>query len=477
MSSWWAGTTTASVSAVTDSQGNVYRLAIGPTRTYGIGAGSASQSIYYANNIVAAAAGTNTVTATLTTSANGTDVRIAEYIGLDPTNPFDVAVGTDGIGTALNSSSVTTTNATDLLVGATILYSATSDDGTGYTQRLFTANYDTLEDRVVTSVGSYQATAAQDVSGYWVMQMAAFKAAATGGDTQAPTAPTNLTPNVISSTQINLSWTAASDNVGVTSYQVESCSGASCSNFAIIGTPTTTSFSNTGLTGSTVYRYRVLAKDAAGNSSAYSSIVNATTNDGQAPTAPTNLVPNVVSSTQINLSWTASTDNVGVTSYQVQRCQGAGCASFATVGTVAGTTFNNTGLTAATTYRYQVIALDAANNLSPASNIVTATTQTPPTTPTGVTVTAASATEIDLAWSASMSGVGMAGYVVERCHGASCNSFAQIGSLTANTVFYDSPLTAGTSYSYRFLANDTATTESANSTVLTQVTLTAGSCD
>src|SRR5882724_4951247 len=436
MSSWWAGTTTASVSAVTDSQGNVYRLAIGPTRTYGIGAGSASQSIYYANNIVAAAAGTNTVTATLTTSANGTDVRIAEYSGLDPTNPFDVAVGTDGIGTALNSSSVTTTNATDLLVGATILYSATSDDGTGYTQRLFTANYDTLEDRVVTSVGSYQATAAQDVSGYWVMQMAAFKAAATGGDTQAPTAPTNLTPNVISSTQINLSWTAASDNVGVTSYQVESCSGASCSNFAVIGTPTTTSFNNTGLTGSTVYRFRVLAKDAAGNSSAYSSIVNATTNDGQAPTAPTNLVPNVVSSTQINLSWTASTDNVGVVSYQVESCSGASCGNFAVIGTPTTTSLSNTGLTGSTVYRYRVLAKDAAGNASAYSSIVNATTNDgqAPTAPTNLVPTVISSTQINLTWTASTDNVGVTSYQVESCSGASCGNFAVIGTPTATSL-------------------------------------------
>jgi len=299
-------------------------------------------------------------------------------------------------------------------------------------------------------------------------------------DTQPPTAPSGLGANAVSSTQINLSWTASSDNVGVTGYRVERCQGSGCSSFAQIATPAGTTLNDTGRIASTSYSYRVFAVDAATNVSPASNVASATTPappDTQPPTAPTNLTPSVISGTQINMSWTVATDNVGVTSYQVQRCQGAGCASFATVGTLASTTFNNTGLTAATTYRYQVIALDAANNASPPSSIVSATTQTPPTAPAGVTVTAASATEIDLAWSASMSGVGMAGYVVERCQGASCSSFAQIGSLTANTVFYDSPLTAGTSYSYRIRARDTGGTESANSTVLTQVTLTAGSCD
>ena len=69
----------------------------------------------------------------------------------------------------------------------------------------------------------------------------------------------------------------------------ERCSGASCTNFAEVGTPTTNAFNNTGLTASTTYRYRVRATDAAGNLSAYSGIVNGTTMEGQAPTAPTNL--------------------------------------------------------------------------------------------------------------------------------------------------------------------------------------------
>jgi len=96
-------------------------------------------------------------------------------------------------------------------------------------------------------------------------------------DTTAPSVPTNLIANTVSSSQINLSWTASTDNVGVTGYRVESCSGSSCTNFAQIGTPSGTTFSNTGLTASTTYRYRVRAADAAGNLSGYSSIANATT--------------------------------------------------------------------------------------------------------------------------------------------------------------------------------------------------------
>ena len=58
----------------------------------------------------------------------------------------------------------------------------------------------------------------------------------------------------------------------------------------------------------------------------------------------------MLNASQINLSWTASTDNVGVTGYRVERCQGAGCTNFAQVGAPAATSFNDTGLTPHTTY-------------------------------------------------------------------------------------------------------------------------------
>ena len=96
-------------------------------------------------------------------------------------------------------------------------------------------------------------------------------------DTIAPTAPSGLTVTAVSSSQVNLSWTASTDNVGVTGYKVERCQGANCSNFTQIATPTTTSYSDTGLTGSTSYSYRVRATDAAGNLSGYSSPGTATT--------------------------------------------------------------------------------------------------------------------------------------------------------------------------------------------------------
>ena len=197
----------------------------------------------------------------------------------------------------------------------------------------------------------------------------------TGGppDTQAPTTPTNLSASVVSSSQINLSWTASTDNVGVTGYRVYR-GGTQ------ITTVTGTSYSDTGLSPSTTYSYTIAAVDGAGNISSQSTSAQATTQappppDTQAPTAPTNLTATAQSSSQINLSWTASTDNVGVTGYRVERCQGSACTTFSQISTPIGTTYNDTGLAANTIYRYQVRATDAANNLSPYSSIASATTQ------------------------------------------------------------------------------------------------------
>jgi hypothetical protein len=94
-----------------------------------------------------------------------------------------------------------------------------------------------------------------------------------------------------------------------------------------------------------------------------------------APSAPSNLGATVISSAQLNLAWTASTEVGGtISSYLVERCQGAGCVSFAQVGTATATNFSDTGLANGTSYSYRVRAKDTANNVGPYSNVASATT-------------------------------------------------------------------------------------------------------
>ena len=106
-------------------------------------------------------------------------------------------------------------------------------------------------------------------------------------DNIAPSSPSGVTASAVSYAQINLAWTASTDNVGVAQYLVEQCSGSSsCTNFGQVGTSTAPSYQSTGLSANTTYRYRVRAQDAAGNFSSYSATVNATT-----PTTPTTSPP------------------------------------------------------------------------------------------------------------------------------------------------------------------------------------------
>jgi hypothetical protein len=163
----------AHVNSVKDSKGNVYQLAVGPTVT-----GTLSQAIYYAKNIAAAAAATNAVTVTFSTAAAFPDIRVVEYSGIDPVNPVDRFVGTIGNSTTSNSGTVTTTTATDLLVGANTVKTYTSGPGSGFTRRLLTSpDGDIVEDAVKTVAGSYSASAPLGTGGVWVMQMVAFRAA------------------------------------------------------------------------------------------------------------------------------------------------------------------------------------------------------------------------------------------------------------------------------------------------------------
>jgi len=200
-----------------------------------------------------------------------------------------------------------------------------------------------------------------------------------GPDTQAPSVPANLSSPSQSASSISLSWNASTDNIGVTGYQILRAPGTSGGAFTQVGTSTTTSFSNTGLTASTTFRYQVRATDAAGNVSAVSNTVTAMTQAGggdtSAPTTPANLTTTATTSSSVSLSWTPSTDNVGVTGYQVLRAPGTSGGTFTQVGTSATSSFTNTGLSSSTSYRFQVLATDAAGNLSAVSNTVTATTQ------------------------------------------------------------------------------------------------------
>ncbi|HEX6472849.1 MAG TPA: cellulose binding domain-containing protein [Streptosporangiaceae bacterium] len=109
----------------------------------------------------------------------------------------------------------------------------------------------------------------------------------TGGDTTPPSTPGTLSASNVTSSSVNLSWGASSDNVGVAGYDVLRATGASGGSFTSVGSPSGTSFSDSGLAANTTYRYQVRARDAAGNTSPVSNTVSVTTATGGGTGSPT----------------------------------------------------------------------------------------------------------------------------------------------------------------------------------------------
>jgi hypothetical protein len=133
--------------------------------------------MWYASNTKAAAAGANTVTVTFSASTPYVDIRALEYGGLDAANPFDVGSAASGNSTSASSGAVATTAASELIVGAGMTGGLFSAAGATFTNRIITQDADIAEDRIVTTAGSYSATATLTPSASWVMQVATFRAA------------------------------------------------------------------------------------------------------------------------------------------------------------------------------------------------------------------------------------------------------------------------------------------------------------
>jgi chitodextrinase len=282
-----------------------------------------------------------------------------------------------------------------------------------------------------------------------------------GGDTTPPTAPTNLAASAVSPNEVDLSWTAGTDNVGVSGYRIYR-------NGALVGTSATNTYADTSVQPATGYSYYATAYDAAGNASTASNTATATTpavSDTTPPSAPTGLVATVSGPTEVDLSWTASTDNVGVTGYRLYR-------NGALVGTAATAAYADQSVQPATGYSYYAVAYDAAGNSSAASNTVAATTPpapdtAPPSAPSGLVATAPGSTEVDLSWTASTDNVGVAGYRIYR-------NGALLGS-SVTTAYADTSVQPATSYSYYVVAYDAASNTSTASATTNVTTPPSGS--
>jgi chitodextrinase len=225
-------------------------------------------------------------------------------------------------------------------------------------------------------------------------------------DTTAPSQPTNVAVASATATSVSLRWGASTDDVGVVGYGVY-VNG----NMALA--PAQPGATVSSLRCGTAYSFEVDAVDAARNRSSRAKVTASTAAcaDGQAPSVPTGVVSTSRTATSIALSWSASTDNVGVTGYGLYR-------NGSLVGTSATTSGIFSGLTCNANYTLAVDAYDAAANRSGKATLMVATTAcadtTAPSVPANLAASSITQSSLTLTWAASTDNVGVAGYDVFR---------------------------------------------------------------
>ncbi|MDR3540455.1 MAG: fibronectin type III domain-containing protein, partial [Desulfosporosinus sp.] len=217
----------------------------------------------------------------------------------------------------------------------------------------------------------------------------------------APTNPTNLTATAVSSSQINLTWDATS---GATSYYLYMATSyyGTYNNIAVL---TSSSYAHTGLSTNGTYYYKVQAVNSDGYSG-FSAITYATTTNTNTaysiPSTPTNLIATPASSSQINLTWDATS---GATSYYLYMATSY-YGTYNNIAVLTSPNYAHTGLTTNGTYYYKVQAINSYGS-SGFSAIAFATTTNAntaysiPSTPTNLIATPTSSSQINLTWDAT----------------------------------------------------------------------------
>ena len=227
-------------------------------------------------------------------------------------------------------------------------------------------------------------------------------ACATIPDTMPPTVPPRVTASASEERVVDLAWEAAQDDVGVVRYEIQRAGAP------VLTTPETATRER-GLAPAHRYCYAVAACDAAGNCSAPAPEACATTPDLTPPTRPATFDASARSDVAVELAWARSTDEVGVTGYEVKRGDKVVAAAH------PGIQFTDSGLRPGTPYCYTVLALDAAGNRSPAAAACATTLDlTPPTAPGRPAAVSVSSSQLFVGWDPSTDDVGVLGYEVLR---------------------------------------------------------------
>ncbi len=259
-------------------------------------------------------------------------------------------------------------------------------------------------------------------------------------DSTAPTAPGGLAVSQLTVGQDKLTWTSATDNVGVTAYDIY----RNGTYLATVG-PQVTSYTDSTVSTGLRNTYQVAARDLAGNATS-ATVITGGKKDTTSPTAPAKLSASAAGYSQASLSWNASSGkSAGVSYYTILRNGKA-------VARVPGTTtsYGDTGLTPGAGYTYQITATDSVGNTSATSNTATVTTpaDSPPTTPGAPTQISVSSSQAWLTWAASTDNVGISRYDVIR-------NGSVIASVSG-TSYIDSTVAPSSAYTYQVVAYNAA---------------------
>jgi fibronectin type 3 domain-containing protein len=294
--------------------------------------------------------------------------------------------------------------------------------------------------------GSLVSTANQQAL-YTSTGMSYYHSVVVPADTTPPSAPAGLSGASANPTTAYLSWSPATDNVGVAGYYV-------LRNGSVVGTTANVNYQDSGLTQSKTYTYWIEAFDLAGNVSAPSQRIAVTTKDVTPPSTPGNVVATAASCQKVTLTWSPSTDNGGVGSYLI--FSGLSPTALTQAGRTASTTTSYTShpLTPGTTYYYGVQAADTSGNVSSMSAVVTATTPVPPAAPTNLAEITISTGRIGLTWTPAATG----GLPVQSYHVFRGGSAADLSPLAvvSQPYYTDTSVKPAATYYYGVQAADTA---------------------
>ena len=271
-------------------------------------------------------------------------------------------------------------------------------------------------------------------------------------DLVPPTPPTNLTASDLTDSSFTLTWTPATDNIAISTYDVY-LSGV------LIGSTSDPSFNISGLHPATSYSVTVQARDTGDNESAPSVALNVSTlSDETAPWVPTGVILSGATFNTLTLTWADSMDNVGVVAYDVYH-------DGILIGSSTAPTFTVTGLNPGVYYSIQVRARDAVGNASGLSEVASFTTlsdTSAPTVPNGLAASALTTNSFNLTWTGSTDNYRVVGYDVYR-------DGSLIGSTTSPN-FTVTGLSAAKSYVMTVRAYDFSGNVSALSSPLTVMT-------